>query len=127
MRKAERYGTNSAAAWRMLKTGIMSSSLTHLSIFTVDEIQHMMNLVLRKRAVDAGYVNGKPLSVEMKRAVVKYDKTQDLVSFTTNKFGVCALSILCGAFGAAIGTVIEPGRGTFVGALLGDNIVYLIV
>eukprot|EP01137_Pigoraptor_chileana_P031636 Opistho-2@19811 len=44
---------------------------------------------------------------------------------TRINFGRLSGSIVCGSIGAAVGTLVKPGTGTFIGALIGDTLLYL--
>lgn len=104
VRKVAHYGRNTAAL-KMFKTGALASVLGHLAIFLVNE------------ALDCCY------DMETEDDSSKKKRTGHL----QRHFKAMVYAILLQGAGCAIGTLIKPGKGTFVFGILGSGIAYMIV
>ncbi|EQC39673.1 hypothetical protein SDRG_03102 [Saprolegnia diclina VS20] len=94
LRKMIRYQNKTLVAKLMLKTTARASLLTHLAIFLVEQVY----LLARN-----------PTLAEVTKASVKNAHR-------------CVLAVAGASLGAAVGSLIEPGRGTLIGAMICEDL-----
>lgn len=118
LRKSARYGSSWKAACLMLKTGARSNMLAHFAIFLVEEAHQIYRVI--KAMMDAKKAKNEHERIASEDAIQLWNATRlNLIR--------CAASIVAGSMGAAVGTLIKPGKGTLYGALIGDSLAYMAV
>ncbi|OQR89968.1 hypothetical protein THRCLA_09493 [Thraustotheca clavata] len=106
LRKYARNQSSLTAAVQIVKTGAKSSILTSVAIFLVEEIIALINVLQQK----------------IKRTSDQAEK--QFLQVTLVGLRRCGLAIVASAAGGAVGTLIAPGRGTFIGAFVGESLAY---
>ena len=117
LRKVERYSSESLAtvALKVVKSAFVAGSLMHVSLFVVTEAHYYVRLLLAKRGEDGG-----------KKHSALVAKAGDFADFTKHNALLTVASMASGAALAAVGTLFEPGTGSFIGQLVGDNLIYIM-
>ncbi|KAJ0394586.1 hypothetical protein ATCC90586_003165 [Pythium insidiosum] len=122
MRKYMRTHSRFAAASLMLQTGMRANFLGHFAIFIVEEA-HQIILILYRRYKS----NRKALRGSTKENEEKEEGSEpSFLAITLKNATRSSLAVVTGGLGAAVGTLVRPGFGTMVGAMLGDTVAYLI-
>eukprot|EP00126_Sphaerothecum_destruens_P009164 Sdes_comp20447_c0_seq2m14633 len=96
LRKYFRSGSRLKASFRIFFTGVYSGILSHAAIFVV-------STVISKAT----------------------DTNRKFKEKLNDNFTKMIGSIGLGALGGALGTIISPGRGTLIGGIIGDSVLYM--
>ncbi|ETV93669.1 hypothetical protein H310_12436 [Aphanomyces invadans] len=105
VRKYARWNSTSLAAIRISKTAFRASILSNAAVFVVEEIVDAI-----KTFFNLGSKKPDDTSVFLTRLLLAARKFLQAVIGTT--------------VGGALGTLVSPGKGTFVGAFVGESIGY---
>ncbi|OQR87172.1 hypothetical protein ACHHYP_09412 [Achlya hypogyna] len=106
MRKYARHQSAVTAARQIVKTGVRASVLGSVAIFLVEEIIAIYQAIQRKLQATAE------------------ETERQLLKVTLVGLRRCGLAIVGSAAGGAVGTLVSPGRGTFIGAFVGESLAY---
>ncbi|KAF0703778.1 Aste57867_7536 [Aphanomyces stellatus] len=103
LRKYGRFNSTSVTAIRIAKTSFRASILSNSAVFLVEEIVDIIKTLfgLGKKDEDSKFI-------------------QRLLHATRK----CLFAILGTAVGSSVGTFLAPGKGTFIGAFVGESIGY---
>eukprot|EP00127_Corallochytrium_limacisporum_P000406 Clim_evm101s11 gene=Clim_evmTU101s11 len=112
IRILDKDGASFAATYyAIFKAGCYAATLTHAAIYAVEQFVEIAKVYLAPKET----IPTKPVDAKRKAFV-------DVSAEHMSRF---LGSVLLSGIGAALGTMISPGRGTFVGALVGDSILYV--
>ncbi|KDO19377.1 hypothetical protein SPRG_15467 [Saprolegnia parasitica CBS 223.65] len=106
LRKYARHQSATTAAFQIVKTGVRASVLGSVAIFLVEEIIAICH------------------AIQCKLQATAIETERQLLQVTLLGLRRCGLAIVGSAAGGAIGTLVSPGKGTLVGALVGETLAY---
>ena len=110
MRKVQRVGVWNASR-SIFWTGIRATSLDQFSNFVVEQLVDI-----------AIFLYGRT-----SRSWLEEDRARKRLAHKFRKnVAIFGGSILLGAFGFAVGTMIDPKRGSMIGGLIGGYILYFV-
>lgn len=133
MRKYARTSSRMTVAALMVKTGMRANMLSHLAVFLVEETQHVVFVLYQhfvSKKKDGTKIKTYLRSLEegiLSTSNEEVDSIAAYMSTTRLNASRSALAVITGGFGAAMGTVVQPGIGTMIGGTLGDSIAYILL
>ncbi|KAI9918115.1 hypothetical protein PsorP6_013188 [Peronosclerospora sorghi] len=130
-RKYARTSSKLTAGVLMLKTGMRANLLSHLAVFLVEETYHVWILFHRCFVLKRKSNKNKLRSIEdggVTSTTSEDEQDTDVPFLPTMGLNASRslLAIVTGGIGAAMGTAVRPGVGTFIGGTLGDSIAYVL-
>ncbi|CAH0516695.1 unnamed protein product [Peronospora belbahrii] len=132
MRKYARTSSKITSAALMIKTGMRANMLSHLAIFLVEETQQLVVILYRyfvSRKRGSKYkknLRSIEEGIHSNGSGNEEDTISAFMSVTGLNASRSALAIITGGIGAAMGTAVRPGVGTFIGGTLGDSVAYVL-
>lgn len=130
-RKALRDG-RLLASMKVAKTGLLAGFLEHAAIFTIEVGVNCFVALYRalrplwKKGANSPEVRGEDSATPVLIRRTPLKDVPRLLDTTLDMLWRCSASVLGEAAGASVGTLVLPGIGTTVGALIGGTVFYLI-